>query len=391
MTGKRYDYSVVKEKFNERGYILISKIYKNTKTYLEYICTKHPDRGIQKIRFDHFLDNGGCPYCAFENGKTPSKIPTDLVKEKVENMGLKFVDVYYQKQSLRVRFICPIHEHKGVQDCPWPSIKKARNVCSYCNGTKRTTEDFREIIKNKFPDIEVIGEYTGAKKRIKCKCLIHNYEWEPLAYNLLSGYGCPHCGNEKVGIKKRTSPEEKMERLTYYHPNILFSEDDLYNKLSHDYISCECKICGCKWKASYSNLTHSYNHTGCPKCAGSNSERKVAEILTRWGYSFIPQMKFEDCKDKFSLPFDFYLIDFNVLIEFDGEQHYDATATRTIDPIKQQERFEKIKKHDRIKNKYCKDNNIPLVRIPYWERDDMEYFLFDQLVKLKVIEEIKIA
>ena len=44
-----------------------------------------------------------------------------------------------------------------------------------------------------------------------------------------------------------------------------------------------------------------------------------------------------------------------------------------------------------IKNDFCKRNNIDLIRIPYWEFDDLEYFLFDNLVKLGIIEEIKIT
>ena len=50
--------------------------------------------------------------------------------------------------------------------------------------------------------------------------------------------------------------------------------------------------------------------------------------------------------------------------------------------------YEKVKKHDEIKTNYCKDKNIPLIRIPYWEKDNMEYFLFDEMVKYKAIEKV---
>lgn len=49
------------------------------------------------------------------------------------------------------------------------------------------------------------------------------------------------------------------------------------------------------------------------------------------------------------------------------------------------EHMKRTQKHDQIKTQYCKDNNIPLIRIPYWEKDDMEYFLFDELKKYKAI------
>nr|DAV62701.1 MAG TPA: hypothetical protein [Caudoviricetes sp.] len=51
-------------------------------------------------------------------------------------------------------------------------------------------------------------------------------------------------------------------------------------------------------------------------------------------------------------------------------------------------RLEYVQKHDEIKNQYCKDNNIFLIRIPYWDNDDIEYILFDNFVKNNIIKEI---
>ena len=82
------------------------------------------------------------------------------------------------------------------------------------------------------------------------------------------------------------------------------------------------------------------------------------------------------------------MIDFNILIEYDGEQHY-KIIDRDISNEKKIKNLEAIQRHDMIKNEYCKNKNIPLIRIPYWERDDLECFLFDNLVKYKAIEKIK--
>ena len=51
-----------------------------------------------------------------------------------------------------------------------------------------------------------------------------------------------------------------------------------------------------------------------------------------------------------------------------------------------EENLKVIQYHDKIKNDYCKKNNIPLIRIPYWEKNNLEEFLFDSLVKYKAIE-----
>ena len=73
--------------------------------------------------------------------------------------------------------------------------------------------------------------------------------------------------------------------------------------------------------------------------------------------NYIYQMRFEDCRNKYPLPFDFYLIDYNILIEFDGRHHFEP-----IDHWGGLDQLEIIKQNDKIKIKYCKDNNIRLIK-----------------------------
>lgn len=177
-----------------------------------------------------------------------------------------------------------------------------------------------------------------------------------------------------------------MDVLNSLHSDIDFLSEPI---LSTDKIKCKCKICNYVWFATYTNMAKTVKPTGCPQCAGTNSEKMLIKLLDVWGLKYERQKKFDDCKDIFPLPFDIYLLDFNILIEFDGEQHYYPIPRSSIDDG--MDEFIKVQKHDNIKTEYCKTKNIPLIRIPYWEREDMEYFLFDKLVKLKVIEENKIS
>lgn len=89
-----------------------------------------------------------------------------------------------------------------------------------------------------------------------------------------------------------------------------------------------------------------------------------------------------------ALPFDFYLPDFHVVIEADGEQHYFPVDFGGLGSEIANEQFHNNQKHDAIKTQYCKTNQLQLIRIPYWERDSLEYFLWDQLVACKVIEDL---
>ena len=187
MTGNKYTYESVKKSFEDEGYTLISNTYLNTKTNLEYICNKHKDKGTQKIKYAAFIDGSRCPYCSFENGKYCNPVSNEIKQYATERLGLKFVKACTQDQKSEVYFICPKHEDKGIQHSPWASIRLKKNVCGYCNGFVRSTEDFENLIHEKLPYIKIIGQYSGAKKRVRSLCTVHNYEWQRKAYNLLSG------------------------------------------------------------------------------------------------------------------------------------------------------------------------------------------------------------
>lgn len=70
----------------------------------------------------------------------------------------------------------------------------------------------------------------------------------------------------------------------------------------------------------------------------------------------------------YNIRFDIYLPEIKLAIEYDGEQHY-YPVNYMGDIQKAEEKFKYTQKCDSVKNKYCEENNIKLVRIPYWERD----------------------
>ena len=92
------------------------------------------------------------------------------------------------------------------------------------------------------------------------------------------------------------------------------------------------------------------------------------------------QYKFDDCRFYNHLPFDFYLPEYNILIEYDGKQHFILNSFG-----KDMWHFVDIKIRDTVKNVYCENNNIELIRIPYWEFNDIENILKDRINKLHKI------
>lgn len=112
----------------------------------------------------------------------------------------------------------------------------------------------------------------------------------------------------------------------------------------------------------------------CAKCSGSQSslETSVERHLGAMGLKYNKQHRFKDCRNKEMLPFDFYVHDFG-LIESDGEGHYRPVKFNGVDIERAKKIYNKTKKNDEIKNKYCEENNIRLLRIPYWEFEDDTY------------------
>lgn len=126
------------------------------------------------------------------------------------------------------------------------------------------------------------------------------------------------------------------------------------------YWHCKCR-CGIERDVLGSSLRNGLsiscgNHSNISK--GNN---KIKEILFKENIPFEMEKKFKTCKDKKELPFDFYVND-KYLIEYDGEQHYDKESIFD---------YEYTHNHDLIKSQWCKENNIPLIRIPYWHYEDL--------------------
>ena len=93
----------------------------------------------------------------------------------------------------------------------------------------------------------------------------------------------------------------------------------------------------------------------------SKGNSKIIEILNNNNIQYETEKKFNSCKDKRELPFDFY-IENKYLIEYDGKQHFDKNSIFD---------YEYTHNHDLLKSKWCKENNIPLIRIPYTHYDNL--------------------
>lgn len=129
---------------------------------------------------------------------------------------------------------------------------------------------------------------------------------------------------------------------------------------------CLCD-CGNITFVSTSNLTREKEATISCGCAKSKGEEKIISLLLEMQIPFITQKRFDSCifpETNRQLVFDFYLPEQNLLIEYDGEQHFHEIRNDRYD-------FQGLQKRDVFKNNWCIENNIKLVRIPYYDFDKL--------------------
>jgi very-short-patch-repair endonuclease len=116
----------------------------------------------------------------------------------------------------------------------------------------------------------------------------------------------------------------------------------------------------------------------------SKGEEKIRNFLDKNCIKYKSEFKFEDCKFNGHLPFDFYLEEYNLLIEYDGEHHF-----YPIDYFGGIDNYKKTLRNDEIKNLYANKNGINLLRIKYHDFDKIESIISDYILLMVETEKIK--
>jgi hypothetical protein len=258
--------------------------------------------------------------------------------------------------------------------CPCCSSQKV--VLSNCLATTHP-----EIAAQWHPikngDLNPYDVVAGSRKNIWWKCSISSdHEWQSVVYNRTHGSRCLCCIGQKV-VLSNCLVTTHLELASQWHPT---KNGNLTPYMvtagSNKEIWWQCEK-GHEWKAKVNDR----KINGCQICSESKGEKAVAKILTTLYLRFKRQWRFKSCRNKLSLPFDFVVKSKNGIkvIEYQGEQHYVPTAfgSLKIDPEKN---LEQIKKHDAIKEQWCKERNIPLLAIPYWDFNNMEKIISEFLV-----------
>lgn len=211
----------------------------------------------------------------------------------------------------------------------------------------------------------------------KCECgKEKEFSGENLRRGKAKSCGCYH--REKV-IESNIKRTVDLSGQIFGEWTVLFREH-LEGKEDAVYYRCKCS-CGKERTIRYSNLiTGDSRSCGCKKV--SKGEIKIMQLLEDNDISFEKEKIFSDCKNPITdylLRFDFYLPNYNTVIEFDGLQHFSSVPLWDG-----QEGLEDRQERDKLKNKYCKKKKIILKRIPYW---DLEKLTIEDILSNKYIME----
>jgi hypothetical protein len=213
----------------------------------------------------------------------------------------------------------------------------------------------------------------GSKFLVKIKCPLHGiFLQEPRMH--LQGCECRQCGFDKTHNFNRITHEEWI-----YRSNIMHCNKYDYSLVSHVNIPKVIIICQ-KHGEFLQGIRDHLKGRGCPKCKTSKGENTIREWLETHNIQYNFQQTFNDCKNprtNYKLRFDFYVPSKNLLIEFDGQQHYQEMNTGKY--IITQKRLEDSKYRDNIKTLYASNKNIKLLRISYKEFNKIDSILSNSL------------
>ena len=353
--------------------------YVNARTPIKIKCNKHNVWFKQAPAFH--LKFNACPLCMHETKKRINKGRVSKLKKSEETflnqIKEKYGDLFdyseikYIDNKTPVKLKC---KRCGAEIKFRPaSLNSIKVPCTHCShikaqeNRKLTTEEFIEKAKLVHGDKYDYSEtnYVNSRTKLKIKCNnCGKIFWQKPRIHL-EEHGC----NCHKNTSRKTTEQFIKESKEIYENIFDYSLVDY--KTNNTYVLLKCNKCKHIFKRK--PRIHLYGYKGCPNCHTFKGEETIKKLLTKNNIEYEFQMRYPDLKDASLLSYDFYIPSNNLLIEYNGEQHYKWLTYFH----KGLHDFHRQLHHDWLKRKYARDNCINLLVIRYDENiEEKLSFLF---------------
>jgi len=367
-------YNDVKQFIENLGYILIDDEYYNNNQKLTikdkqgyYYITKFiylktnrkPSRFIKSNLYTIYNINLWC---------------------KLNNKPFKLISKEYINNRNKMKWQCLKENCKEVFLNSWDAILQGKG-CGVCHGKQvgkfnclavNNPELAKEWDYSKNYNLTPYDVTVGSKRKVWWKCK-KNHEWKSTVSRRSSDNNCPYCSGQ-LPSKNYNLLLNNSKLCEEWNYNKNKTNPDKYTPYSSKKVWWICKLCNFEW---YAQISHRNNNRGCPSCNTSKGERKIVDWLELNNINYKLQKYFKDLKGlkgRF-LFYDFYLPSYNLLIEYQGEQHYNYNKMfhKDINDLQLQQYY------DEKKRRYAKDNDINLLEICYINYNDIDNILLNTL------------
>ena len=357
----------VEKLFLNKGYIVIED-YKNSSSPL--LCSK--DEYYYKISYNNLKQGKNPSLWGFSNINNLEHNINVLLKKKQSKSSFLGYDIITKKNKKRIilHFECACGNKfdKTLEDTIYKTY-----VCCYACQLKKRGKSKRVGLKA-IEYIESKGYLVLNKSRVYKNSDLVEVE------NQQGFKGFVTYSRLKQGKNMSVFDIRINKKYYIYNVNLWAKKNGINirclgfadKKHTRQSLEFEC-ACGNYFITSISSFQN--GKVQCNQCAKSISryEKKFKEFLEKENIEYIYQYSFNQCRDILPLPFDFYIVKDSFLVEIDGEGHYHPCNFNQISNEKATTTFQITQKHDKMKNLFCKENNIPLLRIPYYIFKDESY------------------
>ena len=266
--------------------------------------------------------------------------------KQVHGYKYDYSNVEYINNKTKVCIVCPIHGEFWQR----PNNHLLGQACPYCGKThKYTTEEFikkaNEVHNNKYDYSDV--KYEGWNKKVTIICPVHG-KFKQIPFDHLRGHGCVKCMGDKIAENKTKPYNLFLEQALKKHNKKYTYDADTYTN-RYTKMKIICPIHGEFWQTPHNHL----QGQGCPKCNDSILEKEVESILSENRIKYISKCTSSNLKWLGRQHLDFYLPEYNVAIECQGIQHFEAR-----EKFGGEKEFVETVKRDNKKRNKCIKNNV---------------------------------